>query len=100
MDGWAAVAGLYLSEVPNVKEVEGLKQFTLFEKKLCLTNSQKCPDILEAQELKADRRIHWLTLYNIKFSNIAWRDKQINKQQILPRGKETPYFTNCLPTIG
>lgn len=52
-----AVVGSYLSKVSNVKEIEGLKQFILFEKKLRLTNSQKCPDIFEAQELKANRRI-------------------------------------------
>lgn len=42
----------YLREVSNIEQVEGLKQFTLFQMKLLLTNSKKRPDVLQAQELK------------------------------------------------
>lgn len=45
----------YLSKVPNVKQVEGLEQLTLFEVKLCLTNSKKCPDILQTQKLRREK---------------------------------------------
>lgn len=45
----------YLSKVPNIEQVEGLEQFTLLEAKLCLTNSQKCPDVLQTQELRGEK---------------------------------------------
>lgn len=46
----------YLSKVPNVKQVEGIEQLTLFEIKLCLAHFQKCPDVLQAQELRTEWR--------------------------------------------
>lgn len=44
----------YLSKVPHIKQVEGLKEFTLLHAKYLIAGGEKCPDVLQAQELETE----------------------------------------------
>lgn len=42
----------YLSEITDIKEIEGLKQDTLLHPKFFTARRQECTDILQAEKLK------------------------------------------------
>lgn len=42
----------YFSEVPHVKEVEGVEELAVPEAELVMTHFEECPDVLQAKELQ------------------------------------------------
>ena len=50
--GWTT----HLAEVPDVKEVEGVKQLAVAQAELVVAHFQKGPDVLQTQELNKRRR--------------------------------------------
>lgn len=50
----------YLSEVPDVEKVEGLKEFTFPHAKDVAARQQERPDVLQAQKLGWEDRKGWL----------------------------------------
>lgn len=46
----------YLSEISNVKQIESLKQLALLHAKYLWAGVQKCPDVLQAEELDRNKR--------------------------------------------
>lgn len=57
MRNW--VTSSYLSEVPDVKKVEGLKQLAFPHAKHVTARHQECPDVLQAQKLCWEDRKGW-----------------------------------------
>lgn len=51
-----AKTAAYLSKVPDVKKVEGLKQLALPHAKDVAARQQERPDVLQAQELRWEDR--------------------------------------------
>lgn len=47
----------HLAEVPDIKQVKGVKQLAVAKAKLVMAHLEECPDVLQTQELEKKRTV-------------------------------------------
>lgn len=54
--------GTHLAKVPDIKQVEGVKELAVAKAKLVMAHLKECPDVLQTQELQKRRTMVYTKL--------------------------------------